>query len=268
MGTAPFVVRALTLNIWNRQGPWDHRKRLLVAGLDALRPDVIGLQEVIRSGDATQAHELSARLGHEVAFGRARPLDAHADYGNAVTSRWPIASERTVPLPCLDVDEPRSLLVTLLDTPAGRLPVLVTHFSWRLTHGYVREAQALAVAAALDELDGDLLPPLFMGDLNAAPHDDEIRFLAGELSLEGRSIHLTDAFGAVGVGDGFTFDGRHNPFAEPWKEPPRRIDYIFVDGPDAAGRGTPLSAEVVLRELDEGVAPSDHYGVLASLRYG
>jgi hypothetical protein len=80
-------------------------------------------------------------------------------------------------------------------------------------------------------------------------------------------LRLTDCFGTVGEGDGFTFDGRHNPFAEPWQEPPRRIDYIFIDGPDARGRGTPISAKVVLTDLVDGVAPSDHYGVLAQVRY-
>lgn len=258
-------LRVLTINIWNRQGPWEERKRLLRDGIAALQPDVVGMQEVIRRGDRCQAHELVD--GHEVAFGKARPLDAHADYGNAITSRFPIAKTETIEIPCLDVDEPRSVLAVELDTPTGRLPVLCTHYSWRLDHGYVREAQSLRIAEVLDDISPACLPPIFVGDLNAGPSEREIRFLVGQQPIDGRAPALTDCYDAVGAGDGFTFDGRHNAFAEPWKEPPRRIDYIFVDGPDRDGRGTPVAAEVVLNETVDGVHPSDHFGVLARIRF-
>jgi endonuclease/exonuclease/phosphatase family metal-dependent hydrolase len=257
----------VTINIWNRQGPWEERKRRLRAGLAALAPDIIAMQEVIRRGASSQADELTDHLGHHVAFGKARPLDAEADYGNAIASRFPIDEIDVRDIPCLDVDEPRSVLVVKLATPAGILPVLVTHYSWRMEHGFVREQQSLAIANVLDSLPADSLPPLFIGDLNAAPSENEIRFLVGEHAIEGRSLRLTDCFAAAGRGDGFTFDGRHNPFAEPWKEPPRRIDYIFVDGPDASGRGTPIEARVVLDELTDDIAPSDHYGVYARVRF-
>jgi endonuclease/exonuclease/phosphatase family metal-dependent hydrolase len=262
-----FEVSVLTINIWNRQGPWEERRARLIQGIAALEPDIVAMQEVIRRGSTTQAHELTAGLGHHVVFGKARPLDAEADYGNAITSRFPVVSERLVDLPCLGVDEARTLLVTELDTPAGRLPVLVTHFSWRMDHGFVREQQALAVADALDTLAAGSLPPIFAGDLNAAPEDKEIRFLTGNHSLHGRNTRLTDCFAACGAGPGYTFDGRYNVFAEPWKEPPRRIDYILVDGPDGSGRGTPLSAQVVLDAHADTLPASDHYGVFTTIRY-
>ncbi|HHH30419.1 MAG TPA: hypothetical protein ENK57_19050, partial [Polyangiaceae bacterium] len=257
-------LRVLTINIWNRQGPWEQRKERLRRGIADLKPDIVGMQEVIRRGSSNQAHELVE--GHHVAFGKARPLDPDADYGNALTSRFPILNERVVALPCLDVDEPRSVLIVDLDTPAGVLPVLVTHYSWRLDHGYVREAQSLRIAEVLDEIPADTLPPLLLGDLNAAPSEPEIEFLAGKRTLDGRTVALTDCFASAGQGEGYTFDGRHNPFAAPWNEPPRRIDYIFVDGPDAQGQGTPITADVVLDEPVDGVHPSDHYGVMAQIR--
>ncbi len=260
-------LRVVTINIWNRQGPWPVRKKLLRAGLAALEPDIIGMQEVVARGTTTQAHELVEDLGHQVAFGKARPLDDTADYGNAITSRFPIVSQKVFDLPCLDVDEPRSMLVVELDTPAGRLPVVVTHYSWRMEHGFVRERQSLAVADVLDNIPAACLPPLFMGDLNAGPDERELLFLTGQLSLDGRHTSLTDCFAEVGSGDGFTFDGRSNAFAEPWKEPPRRLDYILIDGPDSRGRGTPIAAEVVLTEVVDDVTASDHYGVLANIRY-
>ena len=41
-------LRVATLNVWNRQGPWEERLRLIRRGLSACSPDLIGLQEVLR----------------------------------------------------------------------------------------------------------------------------------------------------------------------------------------------------------------------------
>ena len=49
-------------------------------------------------------------------------------------------------------------------------------------------------------------------------------------------------------------------------EPDRRIDYVLVGWPKAGGRGQVLDVEVVGVEAVDGMVPSDHYGVLATLR--
>jgi endonuclease/exonuclease/phosphatase family metal-dependent hydrolase len=259
---------ALTINIWNRQGPWAERKKLLRAGIEALDPDVVAMQEVIRRGDSSQAHELAEGLDYHVAFGAARPLDADADYGNAILSRFPILRREVIAIPVCGVDEPRSVLLVEVGTQAGRLPLLVTHYSYRMEHGFVREQQSLAIATLLDEVvsrGDDVLPAVLMGDLNASPDASEVRFLLGLQVVEGRSAYLADCYGETGDGPGYTFDGRHNPFAAPWHERPRRIDYILVRGPDAKGRGKPLASRVVFDQLIDGVAASDHYGVWARI---
>ena len=48
-------LRAVTVNIWNRQGPWPERVKLLREGLAALDADVIGLQEVLGLAGQSQA---------------------------------------------------------------------------------------------------------------------------------------------------------------------------------------------------------------------
>src|SRR5207253_5817427 len=94
---------------------------------------------------------------------------------------------------------------------------------------------------------------------------DEIRFLYGWHPIAGRSVYFADCFHVAGAGAGVTF-ARRNRFAAIVREPDRRIDYIFVRGPDRQGRGEPLLAKVVLDEADEeGVFPSDHFGVYAEL---
>jgi endonuclease/exonuclease/phosphatase family metal-dependent hydrolase len=247
--TASF--KALTINIWNRQGPWARRCELLRQGIGRLAPDVVGLQEVIHGPRASQLDELD--LGLEQAFGEAIDRGDGTSYGNAILSRHPIGRRRVFPLPGAELDEPRSVLLAEVFLPHGRLPVLVTHFAYRLEHGFVREQQA---AALLDIVErqvprgAGVLPALVMGDFNAGPETAEIQLLVSR---------LTDAYAQVGEPPGHTFDGDRNAFAAPWNEPPRRIDFVLVE-PGA----TPVAARVVLDAIEDGVAPSDHYGVLAT----
>jgi len=108
-------------------------------------------------------------------------------------------------------------------------------------------------------------PPILMGDFNAEPDSDEIRFLRGRTSLGGTSVYFSDAFAIAGNGtSGATFC-RANPFAAPAREPDRRIDYIFVRGPDEQGRGEPLDARLCFDKPHDGVFASDHFGVVATI---
>jgi endonuclease/exonuclease/phosphatase family metal-dependent hydrolase len=260
-------LRILTLNIWNRQGPWESRLALIREGIKTLAPDVIGLQEVIRYQGRSFADDIADGLGYQATFGAAHDLGGGVEFGNAVLSRWPFAGASVFPLPNGGTDENRSLTLAWIDSPHGRLPFFVTHLNWKLHQGNVREAQVAEVAAVvLREVPvGDGLPPVLVGDFNAQPEATEIRFLKGLTSLGGRSVYFADCFDQVGVGPGLTFDATRNPFAAVTHEYPRRIDYVFVRGPDKRVRGKPLAARVVFEEIVDGVAPSDHYGVYAEI---
>ena len=69
----------------------------------------------------------------------------------------------------------------------------------------------------------------------------------------------------AGDGPGFTSDWRENPLAAAINVPRKRIDYVFVRGPDTRVRGKPLAARVVMDEVENGVAATDHYGVYAEI---
>ncbi len=263
------MLRVATLNLWNRHEPWDARLRAIREGLRALAPDVCGLQEVLHpcvAGlGADQATQVAEGLGYHVAFGPAWELGG-VEFGNAVLSRWPIVETRTLALPDGGTDESRCLVFASIDAPFGRLPFFVTHLNWKLDEGHVRERQVRAVAehvASLAPTSG--FPPVLVGDFNAEPGSDEVRFLRGLCSLGGPSVYFADAFElAGGDGPGATF-ARSNPFAAKLREPDRRIDYVFVRGPDAAGRGLPIEARRCFDSPLDGVYPSDHYGVVATL---
>jgi len=259
-------LRILTLNIWNRQGPWEQRLARIRAGIQRLAPDVIGLQEVLERDGDSQADAIREGLGYQAAFGLAHDLGGGVRFGNAALSRWPITASRVFPLAVGTADEHRSLLLAEIASPFGELPFFVTHLNWKLHHGVVREQQVVEIAGHIKaEAPISGLPAVLVGDFNAEPETAEIRFLKGLQSLGGKSTFFADCFGITGSGPGFTFDATRNPFAAPTHEYPRRIDYIFARGPDKALRGEPLHARVVMEEVEDGVAATDHHGVYAEI---
>jgi endonuclease/exonuclease/phosphatase family metal-dependent hydrolase len=261
--------RAATLNIWSRFGSWEDRLVAIREGLRALSPDVIGLQEVLRFEGLDQAALVSEGLGYHVAWGQASENHGFPT-GNAILSRWPIARSETIPLPDGGSDERRSIVFAELDAPFGKVPFFCTHLNWKFHHGHIRQLQVKALAdavARLAPLGG--FPPVLAGDFNAEPDSDEIRFMRGLTGLGGPCVYFADAFGVAGDGSlGITFSKR-NAFAGPLREPERRIDYVFVRGPDDAQRGEPQAAKVCFDQPDSrGTFPSDHFGVVATITAG
>jgi len=260
-------IRVVTLNIWNRMGEWEKRREAIRSQLEKLAPDVVGLQEVIRlegEYDVDQAAELARGFGYHIAFGRGADA-APWGLGNAVLSRWPILRTVTFTLP--GTDEARSAVFAELETPAGKLPFFSTHLNWKFHEGHVRQLQVRALARfveAVAPIGADhALPPIVVGDFNAEPDSDEIRFMRGLTALGGSCVYYADAFHVAGDGSpGHTF-ARRNPNAGQLHEPNRRIDYVFVRGPDEKLRGEPIEARVCFDEPVGGVWPSDHFGVFA-----
>jgi len=255
IGTGPFPDRW-----WTRIDA--ERLRAIGVFLSSLAADLIALQEVAllsrNGGLVDNAGDLARQLGMDVRYGAVRSFsvtdgDAVTGvgcFGNAILSRSPMGSARTVELPRAAVDafveppgadhpaagiayadapdtirEPRCLLLATLD----RFTIGTTHFS-HVGSGE-RRLQAQAALAAF----GDASPALLLGDLNA-PID------APEL-------------------DAFT--GWTDAFAEPADDPARistgdgsRIDQVLA-------RGASVSAARVLHDSGD---LSDHYPVVAEVR--
>jgi endonuclease/exonuclease/phosphatase family metal-dependent hydrolase len=266
------TLRVATLNIWNRFGPWEERLAAIRAGVGALAPDLLGLQEVVRlepdDGDGLdQAAAIAEGFGYHVAYGRARD---ERWFGNAILSRWPIARTHVFELPREGTDERRTLLFAEIASPFGAIPFFVTHLNWKFEEGHVRAVQmreAVLRIQALAGRAGDGFPAILAGDMNAEPDSDEIRYLRGLTDLGGgRRVYFQDAFAFAGNGSpGITY-ARRNPFAATLREPDRRIDYVFVYGRDERHRGEPLEASVCFDEPVNGTFPSDHFGVVTTLR--
>lgn len=259
-------VRIVTLNVWNLKNDVAARMRVAAAGLAALQPDVIALQEVAAPVDGPHPIEPIARaLETEMAF------DIVADWGdvrvgNAILTRLPIRRRDSIALPSTP-DDPRRVMFVELASAAGPLPFFNTHLSWEMWHAPRREAQVVALDEYVKRHTATTdLPPIVCGDFNTPPDSAAIYFLTGRMGLDGRGTYYRDAWARRHPhDDGYTWSDK-NPHAVRWIERNRRLDYIFVGQLRADGWGAILDARVVL-DLPgaDHVYASDHFGVYAEI---
>ncbi|MEO8847440.1 MAG: endonuclease/exonuclease/phosphatase family protein [Casimicrobiaceae bacterium] len=155
---------ALRLATWNIHAGVGRDRRYdparIVSVLRELNADVVALQEVASLADHGDFLPLlRAELGFTVIAGPTRPRRGD-DYGNALLTRFPVASAVRHDL-SVHVREPRGAIDVVLDVQGCPLRVLSTHLGLR---PYERRHQVQQVLAALD--DRNPAPVVVMGDLN------------------------------------------------------------------------------------------------------
>jgi endonuclease/exonuclease/phosphatase family metal-dependent hydrolase len=274
-------MRILTLNLWGENGPWQARLAVVAETLASLAPDVVTLQEVreVPGRVPNQAASLAAPRGYHHVFAPSTAWGGGHE-GLAILSRFPIGVHQAQPLPHSAENEGRILLSARIDSDAGAVWVHTTHLSFREHEGCKREDQLLAIdevvtarkAAAADNPREN--PQILAGDFNATPSSDEIRWLTGLTSLNGRRTYYQDAWEILHPGEpGWTW-ARANPYTDRmhWLRSDRRLDYIFVTPVRRDRRGTVRSSRVVLDRPagfggggGEPLYASDHFGVMADV---
>lgn len=238
-------MRVLTINTWGRHEPYEARLARLARGIDALAPDVCCMQEVYEERTLRTVRD---RAGLSHAF-------HDLETGLALLSRHPLASQGILRYQNRSPSEDygRGALIARLDA-GDDLVVAVTHLSWRAEDEGVRVAQARELTTAVKETGA---PSILAGDFNDTPESAVIATVLAAGYVDGfRALHPEDP--------GLTWDAA-NPFTaeQDPQLPDRRIDYVFVQARLERGLDR---AEVVLAQADEeGVLPSDHYGVLVDL---
>jgi len=261
-------LRCLTLNLWGAEPPLALRMAIVAEGLRALRPDVVALQEVreVPSDLPNQAETLAQATGYHQVFAPATPVAGGLE-GLAILAREPIGEHGDLELPHARPDERRILLSARIRHGQGSVWVHTTHLNYRLAHGKEREDQVQAIAASMAGRSTEA-PQILMGDFNARPESDEIRWLRGQVTLGGRRTYFQDAWDRLHPGEpGWTW-ARANPYTAKlaFLEPDRRLDYVFVTPMRGDGRGTIHGCEMVFREPVARVFASDHYGLLAEVQ--
>jgi endonuclease/exonuclease/phosphatase family metal-dependent hydrolase len=262
-------LRVMSWNLWWRFGPWEERLPAIAATLATADADVIALQEVWKDGERSEASELAEGLGYHYAYAARLDLD-EALMGNAVLSRWPITHDEFRPLPSpADTDELRTVLRADIDGPRGPLQVFSTHLNWRFDQSHIRQDQVRAITEFVHESPSRTYPPVLCGDFNAVPDSDEIRMLTGRMATPVNKLVFHDSWEAAierADSPGFTWSN-DNAYAKHDLEPNRRIDYVFAGWPKGDGAGHVVSSKVGAVDPVDGVQPSDHYAVIAELRY-
>jgi endonuclease/exonuclease/phosphatase family metal-dependent hydrolase len=261
-------VKVLSLNLWHDAGPWPQRRERIREWIERLDPDLIGFQEVLHGPGVDQAAELTEGRGYHLDYVRASPFwrdGTDLSFGNAIASRWPISERAELPLPDRGDGETRAALSVRIDAPLGPISFTTTHLNWKLHQSDTRCRQVLALAEQVLRLrPREGFPPVVVGDFNAEPDSDEMRFMRGAHTIEERCVYFNDAFRVAGQGEGDTWCNR-NPYAREAFEPDKRIDYIYAGYPTREGLGRVESCRVVCNDEKQGVWPTDHFGVYAEL---
>lgn len=265
----PLRLRCLTLNLWGAEPPLDTRIDLVLAAIRALRPDVVALQEVqeVPGSLPNTAARLASSLNLNFVFAPTVSFRGGHE-GLAIMSGLPIETHGIFELPHATPAERRILLSVRLSTTKGPLWVHTTHLNYRPQHGREREDQVMAIDDHLRTCTPEN-PQILMGDFNARPDADEIRWLRGLTTLGGRRTFFQDAWETQHPADpGITWAAR-NPGTAPlaFLGLDRRLDYVFVSPRRRDGRGRILDCQIVLDRPDAaGVFPSDHFAVMVDVQ--
>jgi endonuclease/exonuclease/phosphatase family metal-dependent hydrolase len=261
------TVRIVTWNVRGRFGDWEKRQAAIEEVLRVEEPDIVCLVEAWSAGDANQSQVLGERLGmeHHV-FAGTWEQDGWVS-GVGVISRWPLGSTQTRELG-VDGQPPSGEAVFLpVEGERGTIQLFVVMLDYPLDGSATRQSQVRQLATFVREASRRRHPTVLCGDFNAGPDSDEIRMLTGKAATPAPGLVFYDAWEVAGDGSpGYTWSNL-NPLAAVAMYPNRRFDYVLSAWPRLGAVGHPTRCELLGVVPPEQPQLSDHYGVLAELRY-
>ena len=237
-----------TLNLRNIADRWTERLPLLLADMDALQPDLIGLQECVF---AVQQDRILGAAG-EGRYASRRGWAGRPEYGNAVLGKAPLTlgeGER------LDLGRNRSALRVPVELASGQsLHFVVTHLHHLVPDEAVREEQSIQLA---EWLRPDTHPLIVVGDFNAEPVEatyrvmEEAGFRSAFADANGDEPHATWPSGIQAPG--MDTDGE-----------PGCLDYVWIRGAITVEEASLAFDRPAVD--DPTLYPSDHLGLRARIR--
>jgi len=260
-------LRVVSWNVWWRFGAWEKRAPAILETLRNLDADIIFLQEVWGDETTNFAEQLAAELGYNYVYGPGATLN-DIRMGNAILSRWPIEHHEIISLyDQKNAEEMRVAIHAQIDGPRGKIPVFCTHLNWQQHHSHIRQRQVSDLVQFVARTKPWKFPPVLCGDFNADPHSEEIRMMTGQTRCPVDNLVFHDAWHfSIDRGVGYTWNNCNPNVAETF-EPDRRIDYIFVGWAQSDGFGHVTDCQIVGNLPINDVWPSDHFALLAELRY-
>jgi endonuclease/exonuclease/phosphatase family metal-dependent hydrolase len=260
-------VRVATWNVWGRYGGWRERQAGIEESLAAVAPDIVCLVESWSTPDTAQPDLIAKRLGFEHSLFEGDWAQEDWISGIGVASRWPVSSRERRLLRGEDGAGVGEVLFASVDGDRGPIQLFVVMLDYPLDASAVRQAQVRQLASFIRDATRRRHPVIVCGDFNAGADSEEIRMLTGRTTTAAPGLVFYDAWEIAGDGTpGYTWSNR-NPLAAVAMYPDRRFDYVLSAWPRLGAVGHPIHCELL------GVLPadqtqlSDHYGVLADLRY-
>ncbi len=262
------TVRVATWNVWGRYGrDWRARQDALEDVLAEASPDVICLVESWRAGETTQPGRIAERLSlpYHCFVGDWEQEDWVSGVG--LVCRWPMSEpKRRLLRSDAGAGEGVAVHVTV-DGDRGPIQLFAVTLDYPLHASATRQGQVRQLVQFIQEVASRRDAVIVCGDFNAGPDSDEIRMLTGRSAAASPGMVFYDSWELGGDGSpGYTWSNR-NPLAAIGLYPDRRFDYVLSAWPRRGGAGHPLHCALL------GVRPpgdpqiSDHYGLVAELRY-
>jgi len=168
-----------------------------------------------------------------------------------------------------------SVSVEAVGQPSRRALLHTAHLAHEAAAGVLRQAQVVEMDRRIAMWRADAEAPgvhVLVGDFNAIPDADEMRYLRGLCALAGGTTHWQDAW--------LRHHASHEPGAT-WSteqgearqrrscDVDRRIDYVYVSTRLRTGLGSVLQCELAMeaRDAQSQLCGSDHRAVVADLMW-
>lgn len=244
-------IRVATLNLFNRMGEWEQRFPLVIDQLAALKPDVIGFQEIDLGIDQGMqlSREINKRLGSERHYRikhAASPGVRAAVFGIATIARIENTAHEIVDLMTFD----RIAQRLVFEAGGVRFALVNTHLHHPVEAGEERAEQAEYLLSWLDRQEK--LPTVVLGDFNSYEGENTVaifksRFRSAHEAIHGREPEKTWP----------------TPVNNWDNSPAGTLDYIYVS-PEFAIKDAGLAFHTPSPENAD-LFPSDHLGLFADL---
>ena len=232
---------------------WETRKPLAVRMLREEAPDVIGMQELVKS----QAEYLARELPQYAWFGRGREADGGGEHMGVFYRRDRLKVVESGDFWLSDTPDvpgsiswnhphPRMVSWALFERPSDRKRFYLfnTHLPYREQDEAARLKGANAIAQRLAALPAGV-PVVLIGDFNTTP-DSEVHAVLAK-TLQDAWTTASRVEGSDATFHGFTGNAD------------KRIDWIFV-------KGLQVDAATSVNTRWGGRYPSDHFPLVVTLR--
>jgi endonuclease/exonuclease/phosphatase family metal-dependent hydrolase len=261
------TMRVATWNVWGRFGDWEQRQVAIEDTLVEEAPDLVCLVESWSAEEETQPERIASRLGYDHHFFEGDWQQDGWVSGIGLVSRWPTTTREHRLLRDEQGGGVGEAVYALIDGDRGPIQLFIAMLDFPLGGSAVRQGQVRQLAAFIQEVTRRRHPTVLCGDFNAGPDSDEIRMLTGKAATAADGLVFYDGWEIAGDGTpGYTWSNA-NPLAAVARYPDRRFDYVLSAWPRRGAVGHPTGCRLL------GVVPfeqpqlSDHYGVVAELRY-